>query len=142
QDLGTLGALTEGDLEAPDLQLTDHRACTLISTRVGTTASTTKASPYGAAAAYAATPVSVQRLVARVRVPVGCSSRVAGSSFIAVSMTRAAPAAMPGPASGRVTRRSTSVRVLPRERATSSMRGLLIATEARTEPTAMGRKST
>ena len=52
------------------------------------------------------------------------------------------PAPIPGAASGSVTRRSTSTGVAPSERATSSPRTELWPTELRTEPTAVGRKST
>ena len=74
--------------------------------------------------------------------PVGRSSSVAGSSFMQVRNTRAAPAATPGAASGSVTARST-----PQRRAAQRPGDLLqhrrrLRTEARTAPTAAGRNST
>jgi len=74
--------------------------------------------------------------------PVGRSRRVAGSSFIAVSMTSAKPAAMPGAARGRETSRTTPNGPRPSERATSPRLRGLCATAERTEPMAAGMNST
>ncbi len=71
--------------------------------------------------------------------PVGRSSSVAGSSFMAVRATSATPAPTPGSASGRVTRRSTSAPEEPRDRAASSRAGEDWATAPATDVTASGR---
>ena len=61
-----------------------------------------------AALPYLPVPVAVQISVANVVKPVGRKSSVIGSSFITVRKTNAAPAAIPGRASGQLTRRMLS----------------------------------
>jgi hypothetical protein len=100
---------------------------------------TTSRAAYGVAAAYADTAVWVHNSVARVSMPVGRSSSVAGSSFMHVRNTRAAPAAIPGPMSGTVTVVNTRAGGRPRLRATSSSRGGACAAAALTAATASGR---
>src|SRR5918999_1678252 len=108
----------------------------------GTAASTISAAAYGAAAAKAPTPVSVHRRVARVSMPVGRSSNVAGSFFMQTTKVSAAPAATPGAASGTVTSRRTRSGRRPRERATLSRTGGSCRMAARMAATATGKNST
>jgi hypothetical protein len=77
-----------------------------------------------AARAKKASEVADQIEVANVLKPMGLKISVAGSSFIVVRKTRAAPAKMPRRIMGRVTVPRTWSKVRPRLRAASSIRGL------------------
>ncbi len=114
----------------------------MLSRAAGTIATATIAAAYGAAAPYAPAEVAVHSSVARVSTPVGRRMRVAGSSFITLTATRAAPASSPGAISGAVTAAKAPAGVRPSERATCSSTGLVDATAERAAPTATGRNST
>jgi hypothetical protein len=77
-----------------------------------------------AARAKKASEVADQIEVASVLKPMGLRSSVAGSSFMVVRKTRAAPAKIPGRTRGRVTVTRVCNGVRPRLRAASSTRGL------------------
>ena len=68
--------------------------------------------------------VADQTEVANVLKPMGLKISVAGSSFIVVRKTRAAPVRIPGRIRGRVTVTIVCQTVRPRLRAASSIRGL------------------
>lgn len=95
-----------------------------------------------AARAKKALSVADHTRVARVLNPVGERRRVAGSSFMVVRNTRAAPVSRPGRTSGIVTLRMDSQRDEPRLSAASSSRGLICNRDERMVPTACGMKRT
>ncbi|MNC68567.1 hypothetical protein D3C75_1191770 [compost metagenome] len=79
--------------------------------------------------------------VARVVMPVGLSSRVAVSSFMASRNTRAKAAAMAGKMIGRVTRQNAAKLLAPSVRAASSSVGEALFSAVRTGDCANGRNS-
>ena len=83
----------------------------------------------------------VQTSTASVFQPVGLSSSVAGSSFIAVSSTSAAPARMPGRASGAVTLATAPSWLRPNPRAASSRWGLTCNSAARLAAERLGQEA-
>jgi hypothetical protein len=95
-----------------------------------------------AAREYIPAEADVQILVASVSKPVGRSSNVAGSSFIAVRNTRAIPAAAGRARSGRTTRRNTADGPRPSVRPASSTRGLSCSRPDFSGSATCGRKST
>src|SRR6056297_1701335 len=95
-----------------------------------------------AAAPYEPAPRTSQMYDTRVSKPNGLSISVAGSSFIVVRKTSAAPAATPGAMSGSVTSRNAPVEERPSVRAASVSLGSTWSTDDRTEPTACGRNRT
>ena len=78
---------------------------------------------YGAAAPYSTADARAQNSVVSVEVPIGASSKVAVSSVLTASETRAMLAPSPGSTSGSVTRRAVAAGVQPSDRATSSSTG-------------------
>ena len=101
-----------------------------------------RSSADGAAAGKSAKAVACQISVASVSKPIGRRSSVAGSSFIELRKTSAAPARMPGRTSGAVIRASVRSWPRPRPRDASSKLGF---TRPRAEPVAAsdcGRKRT
>ncbi|MNV92072.1 hypothetical protein D3C71_1866250 [compost metagenome] len=85
--------------------------------------------------------VCAQTSVARVVMPVGLSSRVAVSSFMASRNTRANAAARAGKMIGRVTRQNAVKLLAPRVRAASSSVGDALFSAVRTGAWASGRNS-
>src|ERR671920_1812723 len=82
--------------------------------------STISSTAYGAAAPYSTADARAQNSVASVEVPVGASSKVAVSSVLTASETRARLAPSPGSTRGRVTRRAAPAVVAPSQRATAA----------------------
>ena len=113
-------------------------------TRTASGADETRMSSSAGAAAWAkkASEDADHMAVANVLKPSGLKMRVAGSSFIVMRKTSAAPDMTPGRTRGTVTAIMVWRGDLPRPRAISSSRGLTCSRDALVAPSAAGKNST